>query len=174
METEDRKAFAECMMGLQEVFTPEKPISKQKIEIYFRSFADMSIEDFQRACSGVLATKTISTFPLPGELRAVLGSNKGLEAWLFARKAVRRYGAGMTVIFPDKVIHSVIEAMGGWQVFSWITTQDMPWKQKEFERLYQLLQGRDNHPERLCGYLEEGKIDLNQELLPGSERKGIE
>ena len=134
----------------------------------------MTIEGFKNACEGVMMTKTISTFPLPGEIAAALNCDKGLEAWLSARKIVRRHGAGMSVIFPDPVIHSVIEAMGGWQKFCWIPETDLTWKQKEFERLYPLMSNRNRHPERLSGYLEEGTVDLKQKTLPGAGLKELE
>jgi hypothetical protein len=132
----------------------DNPPSKEKIEIYWRTLKDLSIEDFERACINVLNTKKITTFPLIAEIRETLSGNDGLQAWLFAREAVSRHGVYRSVQFPDPVIHSVVEAMGGWDKFCHIPDKERPWKQKEFEKLYEIMKSKNKHPEKCYGLYE--------------------
>lgn len=151
MTNQDKKRFAEIMAGLAEVFT-NHPISKEKAELYFRTFQNWTIEDFEKACLKVIKTKTISTFPLPAEIEnALKDTTEVLKAWLLSREAVSRWGAYMSIRFPNPIIHSVIEAMGGWIPFCHIPQEELKWKQKEFERIYPLMQQKTKHPQWVCG-----------------------
>lgn len=160
MTDADKIQFAESMRGLKEVYTPDKPLSAEKIEIYWRYFNNWKIEKFQRACARTMDVKTITTFPLPAEIvLADRGNgNNALSAWLIARTAVSRHGAYITVCFEDKTIHSVIEAMGGWQKFCWIPDNEITWGQKEFERYYPILYDKTEHSKTLQGMHEAKQI----------------
>lgn len=161
MQQQDHRAFAECMALLQETFTPEKPISKKKMEIYFQIFEDMTIEEFQKACMRVCRSKSISTFPLPAEIREASEGDMVSKAQLALaklEKAVDTLGANYSVEFNDPVIHAVVVRLGGWE---WITTQqrdEWKWIRKDFERLYgiysKLNPKQIDAPERLVGRFE--------------------
>ena len=152
MNSADKKDFANYMARMQEVFTPNHPISKIKMDTYFNLFQDVSIADFQRACYNVMQTKTISTFPLPGELRDALGrKDRPLEAWLEARVAVTIYGHNYSIRFQDPIIHSVIEALGGWVEFCSFPKSENTWREKDFKERYKVMIDRKHHPEYLPG-----------------------
>lgn len=96
-------------------------------------------------------------FPKPVEfIEKIRGtqSNRGALAWVDVLEAVKRVGPYQSVKFPDPVIHSVIEAMGGWVQLGGMLTDEEKWKQKEFERLYQILESRDANHEYLPGIVE--------------------
>ena len=63
MEKKNYKEFVKLMTVLGETF--DKPASEAKIEIYFQSFQDWNIEQFSKACTKILQTKTISNFENP-------------------------------------------------------------------------------------------------------------
>jgi hypothetical protein len=138
--------FAEILAGLHEVFTPEKKLSEERIEIYWRIFGTWDIEHFRRACNNVVAQKTISTFPLPGEIIVAGNDDRALQAWITARRAISVCTNTASVIFVDPIIHSVIEAMEGWPAFCWITDEDLPFRQRDFERLYKMYSSASRHP----------------------------
>ena len=163
MKKEDEKQFSKIMAGLQEVYTPEKPISTAKLEIYWMAFQDWTIEQFQAACQALLQTKTISTFPLPGEIRAASQEkDRALEAWLLARNAISICTNTASVIFSDAVIHSVIEAMGGWPKFCWIQDDELPFRQKDFLEYYKFFASKQRHPAFVQGAYQarDNMIDL--------------
>ncbi len=154
----------------------DSPPSKEKIEIYWRALRDLSIGALERGCINVLNTKKFSTFPLVAEIRAAISGNDGLKAWILARKAVSKHGAYMSVIFPDPVIHSVVEAMGGWKAFCYCTDKERPFKQKEFERLYEVMKEGNRHPEKCIGIHEisnsaSGYRDVDTTILIETEDK---
>lgn len=152
MQKSDRKKFIEIMAGMQESFTPDKAVKPEKVEIYWEMFKDWRLDAFRNACMHVVRTKTINTFPLVAEIiNARHGGSVALMAWVQSRAAVGKYGCYQSVQFPDRVIHSVIEAMGGWIAFCDCPDKDRPWRQKEFERLYAVMQDKGKHPEYVVG-----------------------
>jgi len=123
------KDFAKAMAGLQEVFTPEKPLSKEKVEIYYQIFKKWTIEEFNNACFSLLKTKKISTFPLPAEIeeakQGVLDDNtKAVLAYDKFTRGKARTGIYESVVFDDKNIHAVVQSMGGWHDVCLITEDE--------------------------------------------------
>lgn len=159
MQKGDFKKFAECMIALQETFTPDKPISETKMELYFRLFKDISIEVFKEACFNVCQTKHISTFPLPAEIRDAITGNLDDQAILAYDKFTKgkaQTGVYQTVIFDDITIHAVIEAMGGWEAVCLIPEDEWKFKRKEFLDLYKAFKKnpRTDTPQKLIGLIE--------------------
>ncbi len=164
MKSNDHEKFAEIMAGLQELFVPEKPISHTKIELYFRHFSDWNIDQFSEACNNVLLVKKISTFPLPAEIREAGTADAALAAWLLARRMVGKYGSGLSIIFPDPIIHSCVDAMGGWLTFCNVPDDEKIWKQREFERLYNILKDKPDPPTHAIGTHDLGIVDLRKDV----------
>ncbi|MBW2648099.1 MAG: hypothetical protein JRE23_18465 [Deltaproteobacteria bacterium] len=151
MKKEDEVKFKNLMALMQETFTPNNPVSSEKMQVYWDLFEDWSIEDFTVACKNVMFLKTISTFPLPGELQEAGRRDHITEQWLYVRSLISKHGHAMSLILPDPVSMSVIEAMGTWPEFTFTPTDQLVWKQKDFERLYPLMAKRDKHPAYLTG-----------------------
>ena len=179
------KDFAKAMAGLQEVFTPEKPLSKEKVEIYYQIFKKWTIEEFNNACFSLLKTKKISTFPLPAEIeeakQGVLDDNtKAVLAYDKFTRGKARTGIYESVVFDDKNIHAVVQSMGGWHDVCLITEDEWRFKRKEFLDLYKALSKnpRTDIPERLVGIRESEKAQFGEKIgepiYIGDERKQIE
>ncbi len=163
MEKKDYKEFASCMAGLQDIFTPEKPVSKNKIEVYFEIFCNWnwSIAQFKEACLKITQEKKIACFPLPAELKETLYGNSEVRAIQAIKKledAVDHYGYYYSMVFDDPIIHAVVDRMGGWE---WMTTQtyeEWKWIRKDFTKLYTQLSSLNinmiDAPQRLIGYCE--------------------
>lgn len=163
MHIHDFARFAACMKTLQETFTPDKPITKEKTGLYFKLFSDFSIESFESACFSVLNSKTISIFPTPGEIRAAGSDDMKAKiemALSKVEKAVDRHGPNCTLIFDDPVIHVVVSRMGGWE---WICTRNVEewkWIRKDFRELYGI-------------YAKQSMLDVPEKLQGVSERLAI-
>ena len=68
---------------------------------------------------------------------------------------MRRIGVYESVSFADPVVGSVIETMGGWIRLGDMLQNEEKWKQKEFERLYEILVvNGGHHPKSLPGIME--------------------
>jgi hypothetical protein len=97
-------------------------------------------------------------FPKPAEFLEHLEArreDRAAVAWLDVVATLKRFGNYQSVRFADSVIHSAIEAMGGWVRFGLMEEKERTWKQKEFERLYQVIAARHgSHPPYLAGICE--------------------
>jgi len=158
MQAIDYEKFAVMMATLAEVFNDGKGVSKIKVEIYFKSLEKHPIEHISQAISQMINTRVYPSFPKPAEiLQEINGKseNRATEAWLDVLTAIRRIGNYQSVKFSDPAIHSVVNAMGGWPQLCMMEMSDEKWKQKEFERLYEVIAARDGkHPEYLPGTTE--------------------
>jgi hypothetical protein len=92
--------------------------------------------------------------------------DRSIEAWLEVDRAVRQVGNWSSVKFSDPVIHSCIEAMGGWELLGRATNDEWKWKRKEFENLYPIMAKRKEHPEMLLGMLDSQNIAEGFSLKP--------
>lgn len=149
----DATRFKEYMTALCEVHSRE-PLTFTLNDIYWKTLEPF--DDY--ACESAFKYLLMHTkfFPKPSEFLEILEGNnqdKAMLAWLKVTKAIRRIGTYQSVRFDDPVIHSSIQAMGGWVSFGDVLEKDLPWKQKEFERIYSAIAGRNNgdHPEYLPG-----------------------
>jgi len=97
---------------------------------------------------------------LPDLMEALEGSKReqAVEAWLEVDQAIQRIGTYTTVKFSDPIIHSCVEAMGGWEELGKITNDEWKWKRKEFETLYPIMARRRVHPEMLLGTIDRENI----------------
>ena len=157
MNSNDFTKFGEAMAILAEVFDNGKPVSKIKIDIYFRALQAHRIDSIRAAVSRMVMERVYPTFPKPAEIIRTItgdGQDMALLAWTKVIKAVARTGNYYSVKFSDPVIHSVIEVMGGWIKFGTFREDEMIWKQKEFERYYGIMRKLGSHPSYLSGICE--------------------
>jgi hypothetical protein len=179
MQQDDLK-FAELMAVLAEVYDDGRPPSKLKMEVYFRALEQFGIDDIERAVKELIYTRTTASFPKPAEIiQAIRGtvSNQATLAWLDVLETVKRVGHYQSVKFSNPVIHSVIEVMGGWvRLASEMTTDEEKWKQREFERLYEVLlrNPRGKHPDYLPGWIEIDNAAKGHEAEFGIVKIGFE
>jgi len=160
MTKQDELKFAELMAVLAEVYDDGRPPSKLKMEVYYRALEQFDIESIEKAVKGLIFTRTTASFPKPAEIiQEIRGTtaNRATMAWLDVLEAVKRAGNYRSVKFSDPVIHGVIEVMGGWvKLAESLKWDEEKWKQKEFEKLYEVLakNPRSKNPEYLPGLQE--------------------
>lgn len=152
MDQCNEREFADLIKALAEIW--ETPMSPVKSELYFKALEDLTIEQVKRAVYQIIKSRTFASMPKPGEIReAIEGTkqDKATEAWLLLDYAVRYIGHWSSVQFDDSVIHSVVEAMGGWEYLCTAENSKWKWKRKEFENLYPIMAKRTSHSEFLLG-----------------------
>lgn len=151
---QDEIKFKEYLSLLCEVF--ERKISQSLTDLYWKVLEPFNNEQCEAAFKEVVYSNKF--FPKPADFIEILRGKKGdrsTAAWILVLNAVKRVGNYESVRFADPVIHSVIQVMGGWdRLAGTMTLDEEKWKQKEFERLYQVMERRGNHPEYLPGYCE--------------------
>jgi hypothetical protein len=155
---EDKKKFADLMMALAEVFDNGRDPSAVKVEIYFKALENFGISDIDRAVSRMISTRVFASFPKPAEIiQEIDGSAEelALNAWSKVSYAIRHVGQYESVAFDDPVIHSVIEAMGGWHQMQEPNAYHPVFSQKEFMNLYPIKAKLGDHPEKCAGLFED-------------------
>lgn len=146
----DKKRFAKLMVILAEIFTPDKTVSKEKIEVYHESLRRFTIDDIEQAAKRIINTKTFHAFPLPAEFISIIeeGLNsdsemKGLEAW----SEICRHASVMGYFEPtcsDPLIqHAVDMAFGGLRKFGEHSPDQDPANRKHFLNVYKRLLTRE-------------------------------
>lgn len=147
----DENRFRELMTVLGEIH--DRQITRLLLDVYWRILEPFPDEACIRAFHELIGR--VKFFPKPAEFLELLEVRRGdqaTSAWLEVIAALKRYGTYRSVRFADPVIHSAIEAMGGWVRLGLMEERERPWRQKEFERLYAILAGRDGgHPAYLAG-----------------------
>jgi len=147
------------MAVLAEIFDQGEEPSELKIELYYQSLVGFDITDIERASTAIINGRVYPALPKPAEIiQEIQGtqSNKATLAWLDVLETIKRVGPYQSVEFADPVIHSTIEAMGGWVQLGNMLCDEEKWKQKEFERFYGIISQnpRGNHPKYLPGATE--------------------
>jgi len=169
----DHEMFKNYMTLMGEIFNKE--LSKVMMEFYWnvmKEFSDEEAEDiFKRACSD------LTFFPKPAELKnigrpKVDDSCKASLAWTEVDNAVRTVGNYASVQFSDPVIHSVIQAMGGWSTLCQCTNDEWKWKRVEFEKLYPTMAKRGGHDLYLLGDAEQSQRIRGSEDFDEPKRVG--
>jgi hypothetical protein len=156
METtpmKDEIKFKQYMTTLGELF--DRPMTSLLTTLYWKVMEPFTDEECERAFKEILFSAKF--FPKPAEFIEVLRGNESdlvAQAWIKTVEAIRHYGNYASIKFDDPVIHAVIEFMGGWPETGNWTDDELKWKQREFERLYGIMQARGKHPEYLPGLIE--------------------
>jgi len=131
--------YREYMAALCEIHGKE-PLTSITFDIYWKALEPFDDDQCETAFKDVLLHSKF--FPKPADLLERLEGRKQDQAtlaWLKVLGTIKRVGTYQSVRFDDPVIHSVIQAMGGWIRMGEITNDEMPWKQREFERIYAVI-----------------------------------
>lgn len=157
MQHRDLAEFAKLMMILSEVFDGGKVPSELKMEIYFEALKQYEIDSLKRAIERMIMVRVYPSFPKPGEIvQEIEGvkEDRAVIAWVEVVGAIRAVGPYQSVKFNDQTIHAVIEFMGGWPATGDWLEDELKWKQKEFEKLYAIMQIRGEKRSYLPGICE--------------------
>lgn len=147
--------FKEYMATLCELY--DRTITELLTDLYWKVLEPYTDEQCEATFKEIIYS--CKFFPKPVDFLEILNGkkeNRATEAWLEVLNAVARIGNYQSVKFSDPVIHSVINAMGGWpQLGAQMESKDEHWKQKEFERLYEVISTQyGKHPDYLPGTTE--------------------
>jgi len=159
--------FKEYMTILCELH--DRVLSDMMKDLYWKILEPFSDEQCEAAFKEIIYSSRF--FPKPVDFVEILRGKKAdraTEAWIEVLNAIKRIGNYESVKFADPVIHSVLQVMGGWdELAATMTVDEEKWKQKEFERLYEVIAGRGGkHPDYLPGTTEMENHKLGHEVHP--------
>lgn len=146
--------FKEYMTMLCEIH--DKTLSDTMRDLYWKILEPYTDEQCEKAFKDAVYFNKF--FPKPADLIEILSGDKkdrATEAWVEVLGSIRSIGNYESVRFSNPVIHSVIQVMGGWDnLAATMLVDEEKWKQKEFEKLYHVMERRGNHPDYLPGTCE--------------------
>jgi len=150
----DQIKFKEYMATLCELH--DRTLSVMLTDLYWKVLEPFTDQQCESAFKEIIYSSRF--FPKPADFIETLQGtkkNKATASWLVVLESVKRIGNYQSVKFADQVIHSVVQAMGGWPELCMMENDDVKWKQKEFERLYEVISMRGgSHPDYLPGTTE--------------------
>lgn len=152
----DKILFLKAMTAISEIY--DKKLSDDALDVYFSCLEEISDDDFIFATNRIAKERTFQSMPKPAEfLEKILGSldDRAVFAWEIAYSTAISTGIYKSVSFQDSAIHSVIEALGGWEFFASHPKEETPYIRKNFIDFYKALSKRDYHPEFLLGFLDQ-------------------
>ena len=126
MTNSDEQKFRELMAMMQEVFSPDKPISTQRVEIYFQHLKPYRIEDIDRACHKLIDTNEYPTFPMVAKIISAMTEPEAIDedarlAWQQALNdlPIMCMSERCNSDCSEHPLTSAVEiAFGGWEKFS--------------------------------------------------------
>lgn len=143
--------FKECMAMMCELH--DRSASKLLTDLYWKVLEPYTDEQCEAAFKELIYSSKF--FPKPADfIESIQGTkkNRATEAWLDVLGSVVKIGNYQSVKFADPIIHSVVQTMGGWPELCMMENDQVIWKQREFERLYEVMALRDGkHPDYLPG-----------------------
>lgn len=159
MKEQDFETFAGLMAAVCEYYRVAK-LSDLAVEMYFGGLVDFSIDEVQRGLSMHMGNPDVGQyFPKAADVRrALLGGSEthADRAWAKVYEAICRVGHMPSVAFDDAIIHAVIADMGGWVKLALVGNDELPFRERDFLRLYRGYAGRppQEYPRYLPGLAE--------------------
>lgn len=139
------------LTALSEMF--DKKLSDSLMKMYWEALKDFEYDDLQKGFSR--AIKECRFFPKPVELSDLMGcsaADKALIAFGKLCDAIEDHGRTRSVAFDDPVIHSVVRELGGWEKCCLWERDELPFRQKDFERWYGVYKNSERpHPAYIAG-----------------------
>jgi len=145
----------EVLAGVHDFYGKE--MSDFAAQVWLQAFQGFDSEQVTKALSAHLMDAERGQFmPKPADIvRQLQGTNtdRSVMAWGKCLEAAAKVGAYQSVAFDDKVIHAVIEDLGGWVRFCRTEFDDLSYLQKRFCDAYKAYAGRGDfgYPSKLLG-----------------------
>lgn len=157
-----------AIMGAAAEMLNQPKLTPLGLEMAFVVLQDHSIEDVKRAIYATL--RESPCIPTPSDIiRHLEGTaeDRGSLAWWHVVRAIRKYGHYESVAFDDPAIHYAIDRMGGWQKVCNILEEELPFREREFIKLYargERCADWDSVPKRFLGFHEINNIQGGWEV----------
>jgi len=185
MQNSDKPEFKNVLVSTFEMYDKPPP-SIQTLAMYYEALSHVDINDVKAGINiHVRDTDEGKFLPKPADILRGIQGNKGTQAeqaWTKVDKAIRCVGGNQSVVFDDRLIHAVIEDMGGWIALSNCDLKEYPFKHNEFVKRYSgfINKAPDRIPPKLIGSEEMHNLGeghtrfIPQPRLIGDEKKALQ
>lgn len=159
MQTNEIPQFIQMLHNLCEMYGKPR-MSDEVAMLHFGALQDYSLEDVRKGFFAALRNPDSGQFmPRPADvIRELSGSSdtRAAMAWAKVREAICRVGHMPSIAFDDAIIHAVIADMGGWVKLALISNDELPFRERDFLRIYRGYIGRPlgDYPRYLPGMAE--------------------
>ncbi len=147
--SEDEERFTNAIMAVSEYYG--RTIKKSVIYLYWLGLRNYHIEDVERAVAQHLRNPDTGQFmpKIADFVRMIEGGTKdtAAQAWSIFEEGLRRVGTYRDIVFPDPIIHKVVQDMGGWIEFGNKKEKDWPFVAQDFQSRYRAFKARSVIPE---------------------------
>ena len=144
MQSTDFEQFSATITGVYQFYGKEA--SSFALDVWWQAMRGYDLVAVKDALGRHAMNPDTGQFlPKPADVvRMIDGgtADSALVAWSKFDRAVRSVGPYMSVAFDDKIIHRVIEDMGGWTSFERKTEDEWPFLRNEFTTRYRGYAGR--------------------------------
>lgn len=138
MQESDRAEFATLLADVMAYYRQEA--SAFLLDVFWTGLANHAFADVRRAFTLHARDPDRGQYaPRVADITRLLeGSTQtqGMRAWSKVERAMRSVGAYRTVAFDDPLVHVAISEMGGWASLCRTTAEELPFKAREFEKIY--------------------------------------
>lgn len=139
MDDSDKEDFHKLMDKTFMMYSKPAPAT-ELVAMYFQALIKYQFDEIWEAINRhVVDTDAGQYLPKPADIvRHITGntSTQAEMAWTKVDNAIRTVGPHQSVCFDDKVIHAVIEDMGGWILLCDVDDKEYPFKHNEFIKRY--------------------------------------
>jgi hypothetical protein len=167
----DRETFAGALVACANLYG--RSLSADAIDLFCRTMARYETDEVLRALElHVLDPDVGQYLPKPADLvRRITGGNgnRAALAWAKVAHAIRTVGIYQSVVFDDPLIHACLAEMGGWIKACELKEDEMPFRARDFERLYLGYRQRGetpHYPPKLIGKAEAYNGEKGYEVAP--------
>uniref|UniRef100_A0A6H1ZFV3 Uncharacterized protein n=1 Tax=viral metagenome TaxID=1070528 RepID=A0A6H1ZFV3_9ZZZZ len=182
MDKNDYLNFSRLMALMQEMFVPDKTISKAKVSVYFDLLKDLNIEDILIAVEAIIREKKYPVFPLIGEIREMVSGrmedNVDLEAqvaWGTLLTICDRMGFDEPVINDPVLSRAIRTAFGSVKRFGELPPEMEATDRKHFISCYKRIATRERSGDRqLESTLIKELLENRKQLLEYNEKQNHE
>jgi len=179
MNPNDFKRFGVFMSILQETFSPDKPISKQRTKIYFETLSDIPIENIELGVKELRNKKTFPIFPVPAEIRKAAGfadedilDLRALEAFRETERFLPHHALGEKLPISDPYLEkAVVLCFGSWEALRNTDPGNETWDRKYFVEVYKKLIQADKRDKLLSTAELMKQLEENREKMKTLEEK---
>ena len=171
MNKNDYLDFSKLMALMQEIFIPDKPISKTRVSVYFDLLKDLDIKDISIAVEGIIREKKYPVFPLVGEIREMVSGKtednielEAQEAWGKLLTICDRMGFDEPVINDPILSRAIRTAFGSVKKFGELPPEMEASDRKHFISCYRRIASKEISGDRRL------KSTLIKELLENRKK----
>lgn len=135
----DKADFHKLMNMTYELYGKQEP-NIAILRMYFAALIRYEFDEIKEAINHHAVDPDQGQYlPKPADIvRNILGNTQTQAelAWTKVDLAIRTVGSHESVCFDDRLIHAVIEDMGGWVVLCAVDDKEYPFKHNEFIKRY--------------------------------------